>query len=143
MYTTRCEKCSVAHNLRFTFDEYDSIKLGTKTLECAACQGRVVLEFNPGEVNFVLKDGESGGWTSKANKENKYRVGRRAVMERRQRDHAPNPKLIPNFAGDQASSWREAKSMAFEKAYEETRDASAATQSAATYDPLVQKEGSR
>lgn len=143
VYTTRCEKCDATHSLKLTYDDYDAVKLGTKLLECATCQGPVALVFNPGDVNFVLKDGESGGWTSKAGKENKYRVQRRATMERRQRDHAPNPKLIPNFAGEQAHSWGEARSMAFEKAYEETRDLSAAKEASSTYDPLVRQESSR
>jgi hypothetical protein len=143
LYSTRCEKCGTSHGLKLSFSDYDAVKLGTKLLECATCQGPVVLKFDPGDVNFVLKDGESGGWASKANRENKYRVQRRAVMERRQRDHAPNPKLTPNFAGELASSWSEAKSMAFEKAYEETRDASAANEAASTYNPLVQQETPR
>jgi hypothetical protein len=129
--------------MRLTFSDYEALKLGTKTLECSSCQGQVVIDFNPGNVQFVLKDGESGGWMSKAGRENKYRVNRRQVMERRQRDHAPNPKLVPNFAGDTTASWGEARSMAFEKAYDETRSMSAAQAAASTYDPLVNRESSR
>jgi hypothetical protein len=129
--------------VKLTFSHYDAVKLGTKVLECGICRGTAALEFNPGDVNFVLKDGESGGWASKALKENKYRAKRQGVMERRQRDHAPNPKLVPNFAGEQLSSWSEARAAAYETAYEETRDATAAKEAASTYDPLVQRENAK
>jgi hypothetical protein len=103
----------------------------------------VVLDFDPGDVTFVMKDGESGGWASKAGKENKYRNRRRQVMAQRERDHvAPRP-LIPNFAGEVTESWKEAKDRAFSTAYEETRDMSAATAAASSYDALVGQEGSK
>lgn len=143
LYSIRCEKCGAEHSLKLSYSEYDSIKLGTKTLECSSCQGAVAIVFNPGDVNFVLKDGVSGGWVSKANKENKYRARRKSVMERRQRDHAPNPKLVPNFAGETVSTWEDARTMAYDKAYEETRDTTAAREASSTYDSLVRNERSR
>jgi hypothetical protein len=137
MYTTRCEGCQTRSSTRLSFSDYDAVRQGSKKLECLECHANVVLQFNPGDVSFVLKDGESGGWTSKAMKENKYRARRQRVMERRQRDHAPNTKLVPNFAGQITSDWKEAKEAAFETAYQETRDLTAASESAKTYDSLV------
>ena len=110
-------------------------------LECGACQGSVKLVFNPGDVKFVLKDGESGGWASKANKENAYRAKRHTVMGRRQADHAPKTRLIPNFAGEQAGSWKEAQAMAFDTALTETKDLTAAKEASATYESLVKTVG--
>lgn len=141
LYATRCDACQQTHTLKLTFSDYDAVRLGTKTLGCSGCGGDVSLVFSPGDVNFVLKDGESGGWISKAMKENKYRANRQGVMERRQRDHAPNPKLVPNFAGETMTSWSDARQAAYDKAYTETRDVSAAREASSTYDPLVRKEG--
>lgn len=141
LYATRCDACQQTHTLKLTFSDYDAVRLGTKTLECSACHGSVGIVFSPGDVNFILKDGESGGWISKAMKENKYRANRQGVMERRQRDHAPNPKLVPNFAGETMTSWADAKQAAYDKAYTETQDVSAAREASSTYDPLVRKEG--
>jgi hypothetical protein len=143
MYTTCCEGCGTRSNTRLSFSDYDAVCQGTKSLECLSCHGKVVLKFNPGDVTFVLKDGESGGWTSKAMRENKYRARHQRVMERRQRDHAPTTKLVPNFAGQVTDNWREAKSMAYEEAYRETKNASVAQESASTYDALAIREGHR
>ena len=142
-YATHCETCQKDSNIRLSFEDYDAVKLGTKVLECSACHGGVSLVFDPGDVKFVLRDGESGGWVSKAMKENKYRTNRQGVMERRQRDHAPNPKLVPNFAGEQTGTWAEAKRAAYDKAYTETQDVSAAREASSTYDSFVRQEGSR
>lgn len=140
-YTTRCDACQKTYDVRLSFSDYDAVRLGSKTLECSACHAQANLVFDPGDVKFVLRDGESGGWISKAMKENRYRDNRRGVMERRQRDHAPNPKLVPNFAGEQTGTWAEAKRAAYDKAYRETQDVSAAHEASKTYDPLVKSEG--
>lgn len=141
LYETRCQKCDVTTPQRLSFEAYESVTTGLSTLPCSACEGELAIVFSPGDVRFVLKDGESGGWVSKAMKENKYRAARQHTMERRQRDHAPNPKLVPNFAGETASSWTEARQAAYDKALTETRDVSAARQASSTYDALVKQEG--
>ncbi len=151
VYSTRCEGCGAAHDIRLSFEDYDCVRSGTKLLECTACQGKVNIEFHPGDVTFVLKDGESGGWASKAQKENKYRARRQRVMEQRQRDHAPRTQLVPNFAGGLAPSWKDAQEAARETAYTEMkghgegeqRSIAAANEAAATYEPLVKSELAR
>jgi hypothetical protein len=113
-----------------SFVDYESVKLGVKTLECGKCQGKAVLAFNPGDVSFVLPDGPSGGFTSKAGKENAYRAKRRIEMTRRTRDHvAPRP-LIPNYEGAQTENWREAQEAA-------RKDGKNVT----SYDPLIKSQG--
>lgn len=139
-YSTRCEGCGVSLSIRLSFSDYDAVKLGTKTMECATCQGKVILDFNPGDVTFVMKDGESGGWASKAGKENKYRSKRRLVMAKREKDHVAPHALVPNFAGEIVENWKEAKDMAFSTAYDETRNTAAAQTAASTYDPLISQE---
>jgi hypothetical protein len=114
-----------------SFLDYESVKLGVKTLECSACQGKVGLVFNPGEVAFVMKDGESGGWTSKAGKENSYRARRNKILDQKTKDHVFKTKLIPNYGGQQTDGWREAQ----ESARKDGKDT-------ATYDPLIRREGS-
>lgn len=134
VYSTRCEACNQDASIRLSFVDYESVKLGVKTLECTTCQGKVVLAFNPGDVTFVLKDGESGGWQSKAIKENKYRGRRREIMEKRERDHVFKTRLIPNHGGVETGTWRDAR----EAARKEGGDLAAAT-----YNPLVKSEQSR
>lgn len=139
-YTTKCQGCGVASQIRLSFEDYDQFKAGQIALKCVKCEGNCAIEFNPGEVSFVLHDGESGGWASKSLKENKYRARRAKVMEQRQRDHAPKTRLLPNFAGELAPSWKEAQAEAFDVAMTETRDPVAAKEAAATYEPLVRRE---
>lgn len=139
-YSTLCDSCGSRPNMKLTFTDYEAVRGGTKPLPCPACQGKLAIVFNPDGVGFSLKDGESGGWISKSMKENKYRNRHRGVMEQRQRDHAPNPKLVPNFAGEVLGSWQEAKEAAYDKALRETQDVAAATQASQTYDSLVKQD---
>jgi mono/diheme cytochrome c family protein len=111
--------------------DYESVKLGAKSLECASCHGQAKLVFNPGNVSFVMKDGETGGFQSKAIKENTWRAKHRVEMARRERDHVFKTKLIPNYEGQQTESWREAQ----EHARKDGKDT-------ATYTPLIRREGS-
>lgn len=139
-YATKCDKCGNEHDLRLSFADYDAVKLGVKLLECGSCQGNVALVFDPGDVKFVLKDGESGGWASKANKENAYRAKRHAYMGQRQAAHVKPTKLRPNFAGQETGSWEEARKEAFDVALQETGSMVAASEASSTYDPFVKTE---
>lgn len=132
-YSSRCEGCGALHPVRLSFSDYDAVKLGVKVLECSTCQGKVVLDFNPGDVTFVLRDGESGGWTSKAMKENKWRSRHREVMAKREKDHVFKSKLVPNFQGEETGTWREAQAVARNEG---------GSLSASTYEPLVKQERS-
>lgn len=131
-YSTCCESCARTTSIRLSFVDYESVKLGVKSLECGECHGTVRIEFNPGEVTFVLKDGEHGGWHSKAIKENKYRAHRREVMTKRERDHVFKTKLVPNFGGVETGTWRDAR--------EEARKEGGSV-AAASYDHLVKEHG--
>ena len=142
MYETKCEGCGSEAEMRLSFSDYDALKLGTKSLQCSGCSGKVGLVFSPGDVKFVLKDGESGGWASKASKENAYRAKRYQHMGKVQDAHAPKTRLQPNFAGEQTGTWAEARSVAFDVAYKETGNLTAAKEASSTYDSLVSREGS-
>lgn len=116
---------------KLSFEEYGLVKSGD--FQVVDDEGQTLeLVFNPTGVGFVLKDGPSGGWTSKANKENGYRQGRGAVMARREKDHVFKTRLIPNYRGEEASNWKEVR--------EEVRRVGGDAK-AATYDHHVSKEG--
>lgn len=115
---------------RLSFADYEAIQAGTK--EVVADDGAVLrLVFNPGDIGFTLKDGESGGWATKAMKENKYRKARSAQMAQRERDHVFKSRLVPNYQGREASSWKDVQA--------HVRDVSGQT-AAQTYDRLVAQE---
>lgn len=115
---------------RLSFTEYESVKSGEKSL--VDDDGNVLeLVFDPGAVGVVFKDGVSGGWASKALKENRYREERRTEMARREKDHVFKSRLIPNYEGQEAENWGDVR--------DHVRSTKG-VESAKTYDPLVAKE---
>lgn len=115
---------------KLSFAEYGLVQSGDS--QVVDDEGHALeLVFNPTGVGFVLKDGPSGGWMSKANKENGYRRGRSSVMSQREKDHVFKTRLIPNYRGEEASNWKEVR----EEARRVAGDASAST-----YDHHVSKE---
>lgn len=130
-YDLACGECGHTESRRLTFSDYDAVRAGTVQMPCQACQAALQLVFNPGAVSFIMKDGESGGWTSKALRENKYRMARREVMAKRERDHVFKNKLQPNYRGEETGTWREAQEQA-----RKDKGSEAAT----TYTPLVARE---
>lgn len=115
---------------RLTFAEYEQVKAGQKEVLDASGQP-LALVFDPGTVGFILKDGASGGWTSKSGKENKYRKARATEMSRREKDHVFKNQLVPNYGGEEAHSWKDVRDHVHS-----TKGAEAAS----TYDHLVSKE---
>lgn len=117
---------------RLSFTEYDSVKRGdTQLVDDAGAPLEIV--FNPGTVGFVLKDGVSGGWMSKANKENKFRRARGTAMASKEKDHVFKSRLVPNYKGEEAHSWADVQDHV-----RSTKGVAAAS----TYAPLVAKEKS-
>lgn len=146
MYSTRCTDCEKSGERKLTFAQYDQIQAGDTQLDCS-CGGSVELVFNPSDIAFVLKDGVSGGFVSKAMKENAYRKERRRTMTQRERDHVRPNRLQPNFHGRPTSSWKEAQDAAYQSTYDKVKSehgakvaADAATQSAKTYNKHVKRE---
>lgn len=115
---------------RLSFQDFHAIQAGDKVL-MDDDDNELELVFNPGAVGFVLKDGESGGWPSKAAKENKYRRGHRKVMAKRERDHVFKSRLVPNYKGREAHNWADVQD------HVRTEKGKAA---ASTYDRLVSQE---
>jgi predicted nucleic acid-binding Zn ribbon protein len=105
-YSVACLECGHTEDRRLSFTDYDKIKAGETTLTCPGCTEVMEIGFQPSHVTFVLKDGPSGGWVSKAGKENKYRMARREVMAQRERDHVFKSSLQPNYKGEETGTWR-------------------------------------
>lgn len=115
---------------RLSFKDFHAIQAGEKMLEDDD-GNELPLVFNPGSVGFVLKDGESGGWPSKAASENKYRRERRKEMTKREKDHVFKSRLVPNYKGKEAHNWSDVQD------HVRTEKGELA---ASTYDRLVSKE---
>jgi hypothetical protein len=148
-YSTRCKTCSKPADVRLSFAEYDEAQAGTLSISCGypGCGGASEIVFDPGEVSFVLKDGESGGWVSKAGKENAFRARHRKVMEKREKDHVFKSRLQPNHGGMMTHTWKDARDAAYESTFDKIKQEhgsqtaqQAASESAKTYDPLVSRE---
>ncbi len=133
MYTVHCEgTCTSPQDIRLSFGQYDQAKTGELALLCPHCgESAATLVFSPGNLGFTLADGESGGWASKAIKENKYRASRNAIMAKRERDHVMKNQLVPNYGGVEGHSWSDIR--------DHVRSVKG-VESASTYDPLVSKE---
>ena len=117
---------------KLTFEEYDLVQSGSFKVVDDDGQS-LEMVFNPTGLGFVLKDGPSGGWMSKAQKESGYRSRRGAVMAQREKDHVFKTRLIPNLEGQEAESWRDVR--------EEVRKQSGSA-AASTYDRHVKQETS-
>ncbi len=146
LYTVKCQVCEKEGSQRLSFAEYDNAKAGKHDVTCPHCGGWAAIKFDPGNVAFVMKDGESGGWVSKAGKENAFRKKHNIEMSRRQREHAPRTTLQPNFGGELTGTWKTAKEAAYDTTYDAVKQEhgaqiaqQAAQASASTYDPLVKR----
>jgi len=102
-YTIVCSSCSKTEDRRLTFSERDVFE------GACGCGGKLEIGFTPTAVAFTLRDGPSGGWASRAIKENQYRAKRREMLAQKEKDHVYTPSLIPNFGGQETGDWREAK----------------------------------
>lgn len=134
-YSVTCKgECKGNHDLRLSFEQYDEAKKGEMALLCPNCgDAEATLAFNPGNVGFILREGESGGWVSKSLRENKHRAARAKIMEKRERDHVMKNKLVPNYQGVEANSWSDVQDHVRTTKGEEA---------ASTYNPLVSREKS-
>lgn len=132
IYTFRRVEDGATITKRMSFAEYDAIVAGTQ--KAVDPEGKALeIVFNPGRVGFVLKDGVSGGWASKVNKERQYRQARSTTMARREKDHVFKTRLVPNYQGQEAETWADVK--------DHVRTTKG-VEAASTYDSLVSKERS-
>lgn len=137
-YQSHCNACKLTGDVRLSFIQYDEIKQGTSSLVCNSCDGKCEILFNPSGVSFILRDGVSGGWQSKALKENAYRSRRRSWLARREKDNVFTPQLQPNFDGVETGSWVEARDFARSEISKEFGK-DIGNKVARTFDPFVRK----
>lgn len=140
-YTIKCEECEESGDIRLSFEKYDQVKAGDMNLICNSCEGKCAIVFDPSTVQFVLKDGISGGWISKSMKENAWRKKHREVLGRRERDHVFKPRLQPNFGGVETGSWTDAREFARTEMTKEL-GTEAGKSVASSYQAVVTKEKS-
>lgn len=137
-YQSHCASCGAKGDVRLSFSDYDAIQTRSSTLVCNECEGNCEILFNPAGVSFILRDGVSGGWQSKALKENGYRARRRNWLAKREKDNVFTPALQPNFNGTETGDWKEAREFARSETTKESgRDAG--NRVARTFDPFVRK----
>lgn len=129
IYTFKCADGSQVQH-RMSIADYESVCVGEKLLLDETDAPMEPL-FDPGSLGFVLVDGISGGWATKANKEREYRKRRHAEMGRRQDNHAPKTRLVPNLNGKMADRWSDIQ--------DHVRSTAGAA-AAATYNDVVAKE---
>lgn len=130
-YQFSCPSCSSKSNLKLTFEAYQEVRSGTHTELCSQCNETMNLDFAPGDLKMVMKEGPSGGWESKASKERKFREARYAHMGKKQRDNHFVATLQPNYQGEETGTWRGAQEAARKDKGDEV---------AAQYTPLVEQE---
>jgi len=131
-YTINCP-CGYQGDLRMTFGEYRQ-SITQPTVPCPDCQATgYTLGFSrPGNLGFILKEGDTGGWASKGIKENKWRATHNQEISRRQKEHAAPPtRLIPNYQGQEADRWSDVQDHVHTTKGKEA---------ASTYNALVFKE---
>lgn len=129
-YQIECHECGTVQDQKLTFSQYREIKQGTHSINCSSCGLEAQIGFAPGNLGFVLKEGESGGWASKSIKENAYRQKRRKALAKKEADHVFKSTLQPNYDGVETGTWKEAQELARKEK---------GNSSAKTYDPLVKK----
>jgi hypothetical protein len=107
-YTFREQTSGNLVKRRLSFADYDNFTSGS--MELLGSDGKA-LEYvlDPGKTSFVMRDGSSGGWPSKALLEKKYRAARSSKMAAFEKDNTFKPKLIPNYKGAEAPTWKEAQ----------------------------------
>ena len=131
LYKLSCSECGEILDKKLSFSQYDEVKLGQSVVDCPSCAKAMSLVFAPGRLGMVMKEGLSGGWTTKSEKERKYRDNRHQAMGKRQKDNVFEPSLQPNYNGEETGTWKEAQEVA--------RKVGGDT-AAATYAPVVAKE---
>lgn len=131
VYTFRKPSDGSLVTKRLSFREFALVKSG----QTSVTEDNEVLEvvFSPGQLGFVMKDGESGGWASKVGKETQFRTQHNKKMAQREKDHVFKSKLVPNYNGQEAHCWSDVQ--------DHVRTTKGVT-AAKTYDAVVAKERS-
>lgn len=108
-YDYRCAKCGSVQEEQSSVDKFKEFKP-----ECVKCGAECSYQFNPKGIDFILRDGPTGSWPSKGGriKAQRMKASQDAASRQKKRFGNLNTKAIPNYKGNEASDWTEAKEMA-------------------------------
>lgn len=110
MYDYQCNSCK---NIREDDCSISSFKEHHPSCIVEGCDGICDYIYIPTIPQVVLKDGASGSWPSKGNRINQQMKKRSEAAGRRQRDrYGEAPTALPNYKGEIAPSWADARSEA-------------------------------
>jgi len=132
IYDYECAECGNVQEESCSVDAFKELKP-----QCHKCGGECSYKYTPTVCHVAFKDGPSGSWPSKGGRFKKYRERQSQIAAQKQRDHCEPMKLVPNYKGQEAGSWREAQSMA-----SRDKDNESAAVTASTYDNAVKQESS-
>jgi hypothetical protein len=108
LYDYACNTCS---NIQEEMHSVDGFKEFTP--KCVKCGGDCKYKFTPSVPQIAFLDGDSGSWPSKGERIKKQMQARSDAAGKRQRErYGDAPTAIPNYNGDIAPSWAEARSEA-------------------------------
>lgn len=124
-YDFQCTACGAVETLELGLDQFESYK--KEGTSCTSCdEGIARFKFDVGNIQFSFK---GDAWADKNYKEKAYRKNRSRYMAQRQAKNVKKPTLQPNYKGQEAASWKEARDAA--------RDDGKAVE---TYEPLITAE---
>jgi len=130
-YEFTCTRCGNKQDVSMSYgdrvEEENKAELGKHTVFCLECKSPAAYSFVPG-ASISMK---GVGWVSRDTRESKFRDEHTREMTRRQKDHVPVPKLIPNYGGEEAGRWSDVRDHV-----RSTKGVDAAS----TYDKLVEAE---
>jgi hypothetical protein len=127
LYSFACPKCNAITEDICKVDEREGHH---PSCECGGICNYVYIPSVP-QIAFL--DGSSGSWPSKGERIKKQMAARSDAAGKRQRDrYGEAPKAIPNYKGDIAPSWADARSEALIQG---------GSEQAASYNAKVEAEG--
>jgi len=123
-YDFKCSTCEQVSERSMSVEAFPEAK--ASGVPCDACGERAFFLFNPKgtQISFA-----GDAWADKNFKEKTYRKNRSKYMGQRMRTNHKVPELLPNFEGEVADTWEDARDAA--------RDAGKITE---TYDRLIKRD---
>lgn len=124
-YDFECKDCHVIQTLDLAVTMFDEVK--ASGVPCTSCEeGTATFKFSASGIDFCFK---GDAWPDKNYKEKAYRKKRSAYMSMRQSQNNKSMTLKPNYKGQEAATWTEAR----DAARDDGKDTS-------SYVPLISKE---
>ena len=123
-YDFRCQECDAVQTVDLSISVLDQKK--EEGVPCQVCEGTSVFQLN---LDSVVVSFKGDAWADKNYREKNYRKQRSSYMAQRQAKNNTAAKLIPNYQGQEAQTWKEVKEAA-----------AADGKNTASYEPLIAKE---